>query len=879
MWRRRIVEHESPALVDVFPLVLEVAVVPLAETGIEDPRPTVSLDALTVPAWVGRLVDALVPTVGRETTTTRRGCVVDGAVQRVHAETQHVARFEIGGQPPVAVFLLRRDRIGVEPFEAVDVGVGIEVAVVQSLGTMAVLQHHEGALFTPDPAERDPTRHDAAGAAVHVRAVAVEATPLRGPHEARPPEVETPDRTAEQGLVDRKQLVGVGDRPVVVAGTHALGERTQVRVRDGVPLGGDGVVDRVTVVDLTENGVLGEDLVACRRDHGRVEEAAKEEVAVFGEGVTQGIGIAEQAGGVDEFPEPIGRGVEWMSVRGEVHGDVRVGSPKKVSGAAVGCGRERYDFPVPDDVRILPDVLALDDRGIPASAPALSDGVDSLDYEALDAAAGRLASALRQLGVEPGDRVAVHLRKSVWSFAAVHGVLRAGAVMVPIDPLAPVDHVSSVLRDASVHVLITDARVATVIAVAAEVPLTGVVLRGGGDVAGDLDPEGCTIVPWSALAAYEVASIADLGDVDPDDDAYIIYTSGSTGRPKGIVHTHRSALAYVRLAAAAYELASSDRLANIAGLHFDQSTFELYVAPFVGAAVTVVPDAVLRFPASVSELVERERVTVWYSVPYVLRQLVTRGALDTRDLTSIRWILYGGETYPPDELADLMRALPAATVSNVYGPAEVNQCMRHDLAAPPSPGRDVPIGRAWSDTELVVVDDDLNPLTDGPGELLVASTTMMDRYWNRPDLTAASMLKRTYPGASATRWYRTGDLVEADADGNLVFLGRADNQVKIRGQRIELEAIDTTIRQLDGVAEVAAVVRADESGERGVVAVIEEEPGSAVSLRELQRHVGSRHPRVAVPVDVVTVDALPRTGTGKVDRNSVLGHVLALGRR
>ena len=124
------------------------------------------------------------------------------------------------------------------------------------------------------------------------------------------------------------------------------------------------------------------------------------------------------------------------------------------------------------------------------------------------------------------------------------------------------------------------------------------------------------------------------------------------------------------------------------------------------------------------------------------------------------------------------------------------------------------------------------------------------------------------------RWYRTGDLVEPDADGNLVFLGRADNQVKIRGQRVELEAIDATIRQLDGVAEVASVVFADEAGERGVVAVIEAVPGSSVSLREVQRHVAARHPRVAVPVDVVTTDLLARTGTGKVDRNSALGSSL-----
>ncbi len=515
-------------------------------------------------------------------------------------------------------------------------------------------------------------------------------------------------------------------------------------------------------------------------------------------------------------------------------------------------------------------------RAFPSAAPALSDGTDTLDYAGLAAEAGRLASALQQLGVEPGDRVGVHLRKSVWSFVAVHGVLRAGAVMVPLDPLAPVDHVCAVLRDAGVEVLVTDARAATFDAVAVEVPLTGAVVRSGSTTTGPVESNGCSVVPWSSLATFEVAS---MPEVAPGDDAYIIYTSGSTGRPKGIVHTHRSALAYVRLAAAAYELASSDRFANIAGLHFDQSTFELYVAPFVGAAVTVVPDAVLRFPASVSELVERERVTVWYSVPYVLRQLVTRGALDSRDLTSIRWILYGGEAYPPDELGDLMRALPAATVSNVYGPAEVNQCMRHDLTEPPVPGVDVPIGQAWDDTELVVVDNGDRPLTAGPGELLVATSTMMDRYWNRPDLTAAGIVERTYPGASATRWYRTGDLVEADAAGDLVFLGRVDNQVKIRGQRVELEAIDTTIRQLDGVSEVASVVCTDASGERGIVAVIEAGPGSSVSLREMQRHVAARHPRVAVPVDLVAVDALARTGTGKVDRNSALEQALGRGRR
>lgn len=513
------------------------------------------------------------------------------------------------------------------------------------------------------------------------------------------------------------------------------------------------------------------------------------------------------------------------------------------------------------DHSVLTDLLDLGRETLVANAPALSDGTDALDYAGFIDAAARVARALQKLGVQPGDRVGVHLHKSIHSFVAVHGVLRVGAVMVPLDPFAPVENLASVVTDADVAVLVTDARAATVEQLMSLTSITGAVLRSS--VTSDL----IDVIRWDEL--HELDPMSPV-PVHPDDPAYIIYTSGSTGRPKGIVHTHRSALAYVRIAAAAYELRRDDRMANIAGLHFDQSTFELYVAPYVGCAVTVVPDGVLRFPASLSALVERERVTVWYSVPYVLRQLVTRGAIETRDLTSIRWILYGGESYPADELAALMNALPAATISNVYGPAEVNQCTRFDLDALPLGDGQVPIGVAWAETELMVVDGAGDPVVEGAGELLVATSTMMDRYWKRPDLTSAAILLRTFPGNAASRWYRTGDLVEADDSGDLVFLGRVDNQVKIRGQRVELEAIDLTIRQLESVAEVAAVVDTDVSGERGVVAVVQLEPGANLALRELQRAVGERHTRVGVPMALVIVDVLARTGTSKVDRNAAL---------
>jgi non-ribosomal peptide synthetase component F len=290
--------------------------------------------------------------------------------------------------------------------------------------------------------------------------------------------------------------------------------------------------------------------------------------------------------------------------------------------------------------------------------------------------------------------------------------------------------------------------------------------------------------------------------VDPADPAYIIYTSGSTGRPKGIVHTHRSALAYAVAASVGYELGSDDRMVNIAPLHFDQSTFELYAAAIVGAAVIVVPDPVMRFPASVATLVEAERATVWYSVPHLLMQMVARGALAERDLSSLRWILFGGEVFPPGQLAELMALIPSARVSNVYGPAEVNQCTRHDLDAPPTGDDPVPIGRAWDAARVRVVALDgpisaARPVSPGePGVLLVATDTMMAGYWGRDDLTAASTVVD-----DGVRWYVTGDLVVENPSGDLVFLGRVDNQVKIRGHRIELEAIDAVLADVEGVTD------------------------------------------------------------------------------
>ena len=177
------------------------------------------------------------------------------------------------------------------------------------------------------------------------------------------------------------------------------------------------------------------------------------------------------------------------------------------------------------------------------------------------------------------------------------------------------------------------------------------------------------------------------------DLAYIMYTSGSTGAPKGIMHTHHSGLSYAKLSTQVYDVKPSDRIANHAPLHFDISTFGYFSGPLASATTVIIPDAYTKLPASLSTLMEQEKISIWYSVPLALVQLLHNGVLEARDLSSLRWVLYGGENFMPKYIRSLMALWSNATFSNVYGPAEVNQCTFYHLNMPPESDGPIPIGK------------------------------------------------------------------------------------------------------------------------------------------------------------------------------------------
>lgn len=496
--------------------------------------------------------------------------------------------------------------------------------------------------------------------------------------------------------------------------------------------------------------------------------------------------------------------------------------------------------------------------GIVAASAARTPDADALvgldsrfTWAEVDQAVGAVAAALVTDGVAPGDRVAVMRLKDAASFIAVHAILRAGAVAVPVDPLAPHDVARALLADAEVSAVIGDTRTVTTAAVEG-MDLRSVIVDGDEPAPG-----------WRSWSeTLDASAEVVLPSVQCSDRAYIVYTSGSTGRPKGIVHTHASGMAYAQRAASSHGLTAADRVAGIAPLHFDQATFELFAAPLVGAAVVVMGEAHSRFPAALVERSEAERVSVWYSVPSLFRQLAERGGMDQRDLSALRLIKYGGEVFPSGALNALHDLVPHAAVTNVYGPAEVNECTNQPMALPLADDADTPIGRPWVGVDVRIVDDTGADVADGvAGELLVAGPTMMQGYWGRDDLTEASM-RCTEDG---TRWYATGDMVTRDGDGLLWFHGRRDNQVKVRGVRIELEAVEAVLADAPGVLEAVVVVVDDGQALEATIVEAAERPDDL----ELRRWCAKRLAQVAVPRAFRRVDGLPTTPSGKIDRSSV----------
>ncbi|MGW7276184.1 amino acid adenylation domain-containing protein, partial [Streptomyces sp. NPDC054864] len=587
-------------------------------------------------------------------------------------------------------------------------------------------------------------------------------------------------------------------------------------------------------------------------------------------------GAADASGTTVEFDGNVEL-YDIAELRRHLHGFVRL-LTSMTAEPTTSLGR----FDLIDDAevhKLLDDWNAPGDPHVPALLPELfearaADRPDAvavtsperaLTYRELNERANRLARHLIDHGAGPEKLVALALPRSAELVVALLAVLKSGAGYVPVDPGYPADRIAYVLRDSAPVLVLSDT------STAADLPAA----NGGPDTVLLDDPYTASAV--AARTPHDVTDADRTAPLSPRNTAYIIYTSGSTGRPKGVVVPHDNV---IRLFAATdhwFHFTEDDVWTFFHSYAFDFSVWELWGPLLHGGRLVVVTHEESRSPEAVLRLVAEHGVTVLNQTPSAFYQLMQAEAKsgDHAWAASLRFVVFGGEALDARRLAAWYAHHPASApqLVNMYG---ITETTVHSTFA--ELGRSTPedetglIGRQLPDLRVYVLDPALRPVAVGvTGELYVAGAGLARGYLSRPGLTAGRFVADPF-GVAGSRMYRTGDLVRWRADGVLQFVGRADEQVKVRGFRIEPGEIETVLAARPGVSQVAVVVREDQPGDKRLVAYVVPDDVSAfegVDVDGLRSTVAGQLPDYMVPSAFVVLDALPLTPNGKLDRRAL----------
>ncbi|MET4677050.1 MULTISPECIES: non-ribosomal peptide synthetase [unclassified Luteibacter] len=478
-------------------------------------------------------------------------------------------------------------------------------------------------------------------------------------------------------------------------------------------------------------------------------------------------------------------------------------------------------------------------------APALVDASETLSYAQWNARANGLAHELIARGVRPGGRVALCVGKGSAMFVALLAVLKTGAAYVPLDPAYASARLDHILDDAAPGLLLYDA------AGRAALGATALAARDALDLADWLGRDG------------EETDNPDVGGFDARMLAYVIYTSGSTGKPKGVMVEHH---AVVNLALSLSERLGVDansRISQFASPGFDASVFESVMALATGSALYVPTQAERLNPAAFLAFIGRHGIT-HASLPPAFLQ----GHLETPRWSHRPTLVFVGDASAPGLVATWQRH---ARMANAYGPTEITVCATVWLA-PDEPGApaSVPIGRPLANTRLYVLDEQGLPVPCGSvGELHIGGVGVGRGYLDRPVLTAERFVPDPFDARPGARMYRTGDLVRYLADGNLVFVGRNDHQVKLRGFRIELGEIESQLAMHPMVRECVVMAREDRPGEQRLVAYVVVDADGDADVALLRDHLAVRLPDYMLPAAFVVLRSMPLTAHGKLDRKAL----------
>ncbi|HEX4560456.1 MAG TPA: amino acid adenylation domain-containing protein [Gemmatimonadales bacterium] len=505
-------------------------------------------------------------------------------------------------------------------------------------------------------------------------------------------------------------------------------------------------------------------------------------------------------------------------------------------------------------------------------APAVRLGDHRLTYGELERASNRLAHQLSAAGCEPGDRVGLLIPKSPAAVVAMLGVLKVGAIYVPLDTASPVARLAKILEQCDDRWLLgagDTGVLADLLAAALPAPCARILRTGW--LGGGAPP---TVTP--VMFGPEDLAVAPEGRVaprtSPRDPAHILFTSGSTGVPKGVVITHSNVWHFVRWAVEYFGIGPSDRNSGHSPLHFDLSTFDIFGSFAAGAELVMIPPELNLLPHRLARLIREAELTQWFSVPSVLNYMAKFDAVKEGDFPSLRRLMWCGEVFPTPSLIHWMERLPHARFTNLYGPTEATIASSYYTIpeCPASEDEVIPIGRACGGEELLVLDEHRRAVPAGEqGNLYIGGAGLSPGYWRDRERTQEVFTLRPRTANPEDRIYRTGDLAVMGEDGLVRFCGRSDNQVKSRGYRIELGEIETALHAL-GVLRECAVVAAPGVAFDAVICCayvpLKGRRPAPSDMREALSHV---LPSYMLPARWLELDALPATSNGKIDRRSL----------
>lgn len=480
---------------------------------------------------------------------------------------------------------------------------------------------------------------------------------------------------------------------------------------------------------------------------------------------------------------------------------------------------------------------------------AFKDATASISFKSLRCQARIVASRLAET-VKTGSScpVMVYLPKSIKSIVSFMGSMYAGSPYVPMDYNVPMARFAATASNLCPTAIITD-----------------------GDGAAKLNAESISVPIFiydellngtenTAILSCIAATATDL------DAAYIMYTSGSTGTPKGVTISHRAVCDYTKWLTDTFDISKNSIIGMQSAFHFDNSVFDIFAALYTGCMTVIIPEVLFMYPEKLFDFMNEEQISVIFWVPTVMISVANSGVLESKKLDKLKLILFAGEVMPIKQLNRWISCYPSCKFVNMYGPTESTDIvLYYVLDRHFEPGESLPIGIPCANMKAIILNSENLPCKDGEqGELCIGGSGISSGYWNAPELTKKAFVQNPLNTKYNDRIYRTGDIVYKAPDGNIMFVGRSDSQIKLRGNRIELGDIEAAAAATDRVKNCCCIF-SSESEEIFLFLETDEK----IIPRKFNMGLKQHLPSYMIPQKIISMSEFPHTPSGKIDRQKL----------